>query len=423
MKPAKQSLVRLFMNIIPAAAAALILTACSPAAHWIMFRGEKNQGFTRQGVSPPLGIKWKLKLQDQPGRDRNFNPPIVVDNTVFFGSSDSNFYALDIQSGYMRWVFKTRAPINSIPYADDNKVYFGSSDGFMYAVDQKTGEKAWDYDTGHQVNSTVIGYKDMIVFTSDIGASHFFSPDGIELHRIPNPVWLSHSFQITDGKMYFAPGPPENPHSFGVYDIEQQKYLWEINTWDDGPTWYSFPAIKGGILHYATVTRYVDTWEYRFYGLDKQDGNLLWEHTEYAEVFPFEGMNVYRMWRENLQLLDHLAPAIWNRLVIYARGDQVVQAFKGNSGTEVWRTEFLQPVSSSPIVAGDRVYLGLRGSPDEGMPEKAFPSLLVCLSARTGKELWSLETDGDILSAPVIAGRWIIFGTDNHYFYVLEEVL
>ena len=30
--------------------------------------------------------------------------------------------------------------------------------------------------------------------------------------------------------------------------------------------------------------------------------------------------------------------------------------------------------------------------------------------------------EGALLSAPVIAGRWMVFGTDRNFFYVLEEV-
>ena len=80
----------------------IVLLSCTPDAHWVMFRGEQSRGYTSTSIDPPIGIKWKQKLQDQPGRDRSFNPPIVVDNTIFFGSSDSNFYALDVESGYMR---------------------------------------------------------------------------------------------------------------------------------------------------------------------------------------------------------------------------------------------------------------------------------------------------------------------------------
>ena len=331
-----------------------LLAGCGGSAHWVMFRGHKSQGYTSDTLRPPLAVKWKLRLQENSGEKRAFNPPIVVDSTIYFGSNDGNFYALDVESGYMRWVFKTLSPINSLPYADENRVYFGSSDGYLYAVDRETGRKAWDFNTGTPVNSTVIGYEDGIVFTSDVGASYFFSAEGELQHQIPNPVWLSHSFQIQDHIMYFAPGPETNPHSFGAYDIRERAYLWFIDTLDDAPTWYSFPA---------------------------------------------------------------------KDLVIYSAGDNVIRAFKAKTGRPAWRREFLQPASSAPIVAGDRVYVGLRGSLDENTLVKPYPSLLVCLSARTGKTLWEFETDGDILSAPVIAGKWLVFGTDNSYFYVLEEVL
>jgi outer membrane protein assembly factor BamB len=51
-----------------------------------------------------------------------------------------------------------------------------------------------------------------------------------------------------------------------------------------------------------------------------------------------------------------------------------------------------------------------------------IPPMLVCLRAGDGKLLWSMETEGALLSAPVIAGKRIIFGTDKNVFYVLEQV-
>ena len=400
-----------------------LTSGCDNRAHWVVFRGYKSRGFTSESVRPPLAGKWKLKLQENPGEKRAFNPPIVVDQTIYFGSSDGNFYALDVESGYMRWVFKTLSPINSLPYADERLIYFGSSDGYLYAVDRKTGEKAWDFYTGTPVNSTVIGYDEGIVFTSDVGASYFFSSDGELLHQIPNPVWLSHSFQIQDDIMYFAPGPPSNPHSFGAYDIREKEYLWFVDTRDDAPTWYSFPAKKGNTLHYGISRLYADGWLLTYFGLDAETGRVRWVQEEPGILPDWTEPNYFTLFQDSLELLDYLAPALWRDLVIYSSGDNVIRAFEAKSGRPAWRREFLQPASSSPIVAGDRVYLGLRGSLDEETLVKPYPSLLVCLSAQTGKVLWEFETDGDILSAPVIAGEWIVFGTDNAYFYVLEEVL
>ena len=61
------------------------------------------------------------------------------------------------------------------------------------------------------------------------------------------------------------------------------------------------------------------------------------------------------------------------------------------------------------------MYFGVLG-------DDANPPKLVCLSAKDGSLLWQMDIEGSILSAPVIAGKRIIFGTDESVFYVLEKV-
>ncbi|WP_461252101.1 hypothetical protein, partial [Treponema sp. R8-4-B8] len=105
----------------------LILNSCSRANDWIQFRGEDGRGVSNSRITPPLGIRWKIKLQSGgEERIRALNPPIVMGDTIYFGSDDGNFYALDVESGYMRWVFKSGAEINSIPSSDKDNIYFGS---------------------------------------------------------------------------------------------------------------------------------------------------------------------------------------------------------------------------------------------------------------------------------------------------------
>ncbi|RLE09090.1 pyrrolo-quinoline quinone, partial [Candidatus Aerophobetes bacterium] len=74
---------------------------------WTSFRGRDGRGASPARINPPIGIKWKLKLQLENNPATVFNPPVIRGNTVYFGAPDGNFYALDINSGYMRWVFKT----------------------------------------------------------------------------------------------------------------------------------------------------------------------------------------------------------------------------------------------------------------------------------------------------------------------------
>jgi outer membrane protein assembly factor BamB len=413
--------------------ALFLALGCRERADWVMFRGEQGRGSTPNSLYPPLALKWKLQLQVTNEPARAFNPPIVLDDTIYFGSTDGNFYALDAASGFMHWVFKSKGEINSVPFGDKEQIYFGSNDGRVYAISRKTGEQIWEFDTGHLVQSTITRYKDNIIFTSDYGNSFFLSPEGQLKYVLPNPVWMYHTFQVYADVMYFAPGPLEQPHSFGAFDINRQTYLWILDTSTMDGLWYSFPALEGNTLHYATCDFSEYGFSFNYYALQRETGEILWlnnAESDFGEGIDISPVTLFYM---NLELLDYMAPALWRDLVIYTSGDAVVRAFNTRTGELAWQKQFDYPTSSAPTVAGDRVYFGVRGDiPLPGEPQALSSSRavttggriprLVCLAAETGKLLWEMELDGAILSAPVIGGKWLVFGTEANYFYVLEEV-
>nr|WP_026315882.1 PQQ-binding-like beta-propeller repeat protein [Actinokineospora enzanensis] len=78
--------------------------------------------------------------------------PAVVGDTIYFGTPDGRFVALDAKTGATRWSFT----LNSVPggtIATDGptvargKVYFGDFGGTLYALDQRTGKLVWAKDT------------------------------------------------------------------------------------------------------------------------------------------------------------------------------------------------------------------------------------------------------------------------------------
>jgi outer membrane protein assembly factor BamB len=395
------------------------IASCNKSSDWIMFRGEEGRGAASTALHPPLGIKWKLRLQLQDNPTPAFNPPIVKEGTIYFGSADGNFYALDIKSGYMRWVFNTEGVINSIPFADGENVYFGSNDGKVYAVSLNEGRLVWSFQTESTVQSIVVRYHDTVVFTSDGGSTYFLSPEGELQHRLPNPVWHYDAFQIYENVMYFAPGPMNRPRSLGAFDLDQKSYLWILNTAALRATWYSFPALKGDYLFFATCRDRGISWELNYYAYDRETGGVIWKYGENSYFGDRTSTSPETLFRKNLKLLDYMAPSLWKNLVVFTSGDSVVRAFHYRRGTPAWRRVFEYPTSSAPTVAGDRVYFGLRG--DDNYPEGQQPRV-VCLSVRNGRKLWEMEIEGALLSAPVISGKWIIFGTDKNMFYVLEEL-
>ncbi|MAG13575.1 MAG: hypothetical protein CMN78_03150 [Spirochaetales bacterium] len=408
-------------------AAIALIPTCNKRADWVMFRGKQGRGYTSTSIQPPIAVKWKLRLRYDNENALAFNPPVILENTIYFGSDDGNFYALDIESGYMRWVFRTDGAINSIPAADEENVYFGSNDGFFYCVSRKDGKLVWSFDAGKTVQSSTILYKDSVIFTSDIGATYFFSPLGLEQFNIPNLVWLRHTFQMHEDVMYFAPGPRNNPRTLGAYDITNQGYVWLLNTANDDAVWYSFPALRGKQLFYGTAGYPSNNFDLNFYALDTRTGAILWRYEDSSHLGVHADIQPHEHFRNNLEILDYMAPSLWKDTVIFTSGDTAVRAFSQKSGSLEWQHTFQYPTSSSPTVARDRVYFGVHGDNISGNLLVSGTGLtspkVVSLAARNGKMLWQLEIEGSLLSAPVIAGKWVVFGTDQNIFYVLEEVL
>ena len=73
---------------------------------------------------------------------------IINNEVVYFGSSDSNIYALDVASGKLVWKYKTGGSIHSSPAIYKNSLVFGSWDSNIYCLDAGTGLENWNYTTG-----------------------------------------------------------------------------------------------------------------------------------------------------------------------------------------------------------------------------------------------------------------------------------
>ena len=71
----------------------------------------------------------------------------MENGVVYFGSFDTNLYAVDAKTGIKIWNFKTNQKVYSSPAIADGSVYFASEDRNLYAVDAATGIQRWNYKT------------------------------------------------------------------------------------------------------------------------------------------------------------------------------------------------------------------------------------------------------------------------------------
>jgi polyvinyl alcohol dehydrogenase (cytochrome) len=125
-----------------------------PLAGWSLtlegtrFVDADRAGLTAQDV-PKLELKWAFAF---PGATRARSQPTVGAGAVFVGSQDGTVYALDFDTGCVRWTFQADAEVRTSPTLEPwrpgdlrakPRLFFGDFDGNAYALDAQTGELQW----------------------------------------------------------------------------------------------------------------------------------------------------------------------------------------------------------------------------------------------------------------------------------------
>lgn len=97
--------------------------------------------------------------------------PALVGGTLFSGrSSSGRFRAYEAATGAERWVHQTGGPVFSSPLVVGETVYFGSGDRRVYALDASTGDVRWSYATGGMVASSPAVWNGRLYVGSDDGS-------------------------------------------------------------------------------------------------------------------------------------------------------------------------------------------------------------------------------------------------------------
>ena len=200
--------------------------------------------------------------------------PVVVDGAVYFGSGDGNVYALDANSGELRWKFKTGDVVHASPAFADGVVFVGSWYSYFYAIDAKSGKEKWRFHGGEDaLIHNQVGFQsspavvDGVVYTGCRDAQLYAleAESGKEKWKIDNQLsWVITSPAVVGGKVYFATSDSALYH---VADAATGKSLVK----EDGRAYmFSSPTVVNdtvfiGVLNGTLAAR------------DAASGKLLWE--------------------------------------------------------------------------------------------------------------------------------------------------
>jgi eukaryotic-like serine/threonine-protein kinase len=183
--------------------------------------------------------------------------PVVWNGAVYFGSGDTNIYALEAASGALKWKFKTGDVVHASPAISDGTLFVGSWDSYFYALDAASGKEKWRFKTGEdpeihnqQGIQSSAAVADGVVYFG-CRDSNFYAVDaatGKQRWAFSNKgSWVIASPAVLDGKVYFG---TSDTGLFHGLDVKSGADLFSL----DFKHWpmFSSPAIAGDWAYFGS---------------------------------------------------------------------------------------------------------------------------------------------------------------------------
>jgi len=219
--------------------------------------------------------RWRFQLPS--ASSDVIGPPVVVSNTVYLSSSDYTVYALDANTGAVRWQFRTGNKVWAGVTVDEAGIaYIASLDHRLYAVDAATGAEKWRFETGGAIAQTP-AYKD--------GKLYFGSADGnlysIDVRaRAGNAAFPSNGeWALASSSWFWATPLIANATAYvtevdgGVRAVDastgKEKWATAIGTRDAGVS--ATPVLAGAVLA-------IPAQDGKIYALDPATGAEKWRY-------------------------------------------------------------------------------------------------------------------------------------------------
>jgi outer membrane protein assembly factor BamB len=212
--------------------------------------GERR--FSAPGIH---GVMPRTEVMPDPF-DVFLSSPAVAGGAVYFGSGDHNVYALDAQTGNLKWKFATGNVVHASPAIAGGVVYIGSWDRYLYALDAQSGSLLWKFQTGDDTEIyNQIGIASSAAVASGVvyfgcRDGHFYAVDagtGVEKWKHDNHKgWVIASPAVLEGTVYF---PTSEGTRFKALDAVTGRLVFSL---ENKAISFSSPAIAKGTAYFGS---------------------------------------------------------------------------------------------------------------------------------------------------------------------------
>ncbi len=222
------------------------------------------------GLNPETGRWWHFdEAQGQ------YIEGGAISGSIFvIGNSDNNIYALDVESGLLKWVFETGHRVWATPLIISDTVYIGSMDHNLYALALDSGRVQWQF----QADGAFAGTPALWDGTLYIGAfdDRFYAIDaetGIERWRFEGQNWFWGGPAVYEGIIYAA-------------DVDGNVYALEAETGAEIWRQAIGSPVRAGLEVAEDGSQvFVGSQDGALRALDASDGFVMWTRESEGEIY------------------------------------------------------------------------------------------------------------------------------------------
>ncbi|MCI4372757.1 MAG: PKD domain-containing protein, partial [Thermoplasmata archaeon] len=136
-------------------------SSANSALSWptYMYDPERTGANHFENTIAPSNVAHLQELWSVPSNASDYSAPIVINNTVYYGSWNGYEYAVNAANGSVEWTqYLGVAPcisggISSTPAYVNGTLYLGGGDGYWYALNAANGSVEWRVLAGSQANN------------------------------------------------------------------------------------------------------------------------------------------------------------------------------------------------------------------------------------------------------------------------------
>ncbi len=290
--------------------------------------------------------------------------PLVSNDVVYFGSSDSYIYAVNATSGAFLWRTKTGAPVESTPAIAGGVLYAGSDDGSLYALNSSNGSLLWKYQTRGRVTAPPVAASNVVYIGSGDGTLYALNAgSGNLLWRYATHEPISGPAIVTSSAVYIG----SNDGSLFALNSSTGNLLWQ----------YRLGSAINGAFAASNGVLYAGAMNGTLYALALSNHTLLWKYAAGSAI--------------------QSAPTIANNAIYFAASNGTLDALTLSTHALLWKYRASGGISGSPSAIDVAIYT------------QTPTGTLYALGAAHGNQLWNTH-DGSAWLSPAVETAGVLMG-------------